>query len=86
MFPIRWFELIKKNHVCNQKWEKNGRTGGPQNSRTLSYFELLVPLLTGYPVDGPEGPEHPDGPDSGQVEFLHVQAVLQGTRGGGGVL
>merc|ERR1719264_2014826 len=30
------------------------------------------------PVDGPERPEHSDRSDGGEVELLHVEAVLEG--------
>lgn len=38
---------------------------------------------TWYSVDGAERPEHPDRPDGGEVELLHVQAVLEGAGGQG---
>ena len=34
-------------------------------------------LHTWNAVDGPERPEHTDRPDGGEVELLHVEAVLQ---------
>ena len=39
----------------------------------------LKTVLTWNPVNGPERPEDPDCPYSGEVEFLHVQAILEGT-------
>ena len=45
----------------------------------MSTTNLRFFQLTWYPVDGPEGPEYPDGPNGGQVQLLHVEAVLQRT-------
>ena len=37
----------------------------------------LYHLLTWNAVDGSERPEHPDRPDGGEIELLHIEAVLE---------